>query len=162
MDETLQDSIVAAPQNKARDDDAWLAPVATPADAPDPLAGSTRDFLTTVAKKPTDRAEAFWRWNHARIEHGGFPYGKALAQAPKPTTALRFLSGDIRSGLNFSSQEYLSLASHPQIIAAATEAMHRLGVHSAGSTALGGNLIDGQALEAELGDWLQTRPDSSE
>jgi len=126
------------------------------ASAPDALDGSTRDYLMTVARNPAERADAFWQWNQSRIERGGFPFGKALAQAPKPTTALRYLGGETRSGLNFSSQEYLSLASHPRILAAATEAMHRLGVHSAGSTALGGNLLDGIALEEEIGAWLQT------
>lgn len=124
--------------------------------APDPFAGSTRDYLMTVARHPAERADAFWRWNQLRIERGGFPFGKALAQAPRPTTALRYLGGTMRSGLNFSSQEYLSLASHPRILAAATDAMQRLGVHSAGSTALGGNLLDGISLEEEIGDWLQT------
>ena len=156
MDEMLQDSVVADAPTKAQIDGSWLDPISKSANSPDPLAGSTRDFLTTVARKPTERADAFWLWNQARIEHDVFPFGKALMEAPKPTTALRYLGGSTRSGLNFSSQEYLSLASHPRIITAATEAMHRLGVHSAGSTALGGNLIDGQALEAELGDWLQT------
>ena len=159
MDETLQDSIIAAPQTKARDNEKrldFIAASTSPSLSPDPLAGSSRDFLTTVARKPTERADAFWRWNQARIEHDVFPFGKALMEAPKPTTTLRYLGGSTRSGLNFSSQEYLSLASHPRIIAAATEAMHRLGVHSAGSTALGGNLVDGQSLEMEIGDWLQT------
>ncbi len=53
------------------------------------MEGSTRDFLTTVAKSPLERADAFWQWNQARIEHDVFPFGKALAQAPMPTTALR-------------------------------------------------------------------------
>ncbi len=108
MDETLQDSVVVAAQDNARNDDTWLNSIArsaTPGGAPDPLAGSTRDFLTTVARKPTERADAFWQWNQARIEHDVFPFGKALMEAPKPTTALRYLGGSTRSGLNFSSQE---------------------------------------------------------
>ena len=156
MDETLQDSIVAAPQSKANNDDTWLAPSTPLAGSPDPLAGSLRDFLTTVASTPIARAEAFWRWNQIRIDHDVCPFGKALIGPPKTTTALRYLGGSTRSGLNFSSQEYLSLASHPRILNAATEAMHRLGVHSAGSTSAAGNLVDGRALESELGDWLQT------
>jgi 7-keto-8-aminopelargonate synthetase-like enzyme len=156
MDEILQDSVNGAQRVVAHNDDAWRQLIAETERGPDPLAGSTRDFLTTIACHPTERADAFWLWNQARIEHDVFPYGKALMEAPKPTTALRYLGGRTRSGLNFSSQEYLSLASHPRIIHAATEAMHRLGVHSSGSTALGGNLVDGQALETEIGEWLQT------
>ena len=156
MDETIQDSIVAAPKKDERNDDSWLDPTIGAAHSPDPLTGSLRDFLTTVARKPTERADAFWRWNQARIDHDVCPFGKALMEPPKPITALRYLGGGTRSGLNFSSQEYLSLASHPRIITAAIEAMHRLGVHSAGSTSAAGNLVDGHALEIALGEWLQT------
>ena len=120
------------------------------------LDGSTRDFLNTPARTAVERADAFWQWNRKRIEHGTFAYGKALATAPKAQTSLRYLDGRVMSGLNFSSQDYLSLASHQQVHAAAIEAINRLGVHSAGSTALAGNVVDGNVLEHELASWLQT------
>jgi len=120
------------------------------------LAGSTRDFLNTQARTATERAEAFWQWNRKRIEHGMFAYGKALATAPTAHASLRYLDGRVMSGLNFSSQDYLSLASHQQVHAAAIEAINRLGVHSAGSTALAGNVVDGNVLEHELASWLHT------
>ena len=118
------------------------------------LDGSTRDFLTTPARNPMQRAEAFWRWNEQRIKHVAFPFGKALASKPAATASLRYLDGRVYSGINFSSQEYLSLASHPRVQQAAIEAIARLGVHSAGSTALAGNVVDGDALEREIADWL--------
>ena len=80
------------------------------------LDGSTRDFLMTPARNPLTRAEAFWEWNSKRIFHGAFPFGKALASAPAATASLRYLDGRVHSGINFSSQEYLSLASHPREI----------------------------------------------
>lgn len=120
------------------------------------LHGSTRDFLNTSAQSATVRADAFWHWNSKRIAHGTFAYGKALATAPTAHTSLRYLDGRVMSGLNFSSQDYLSLASHPQVHVAAIEAIKRLGVHSAGSTALAGNVVDGNVLEHELGTWLHT------
>ena len=105
MDETIQDSIVATPQLIARNDDARHDSNSRPTGSPDPLGGSTRVFLTTIARSPTERADAFWQWNLARIEHDVLPFGKALMEPPKPTTALRYLGGSTRSGLNFSSQE---------------------------------------------------------
>lgn len=119
------------------------------------LDGSTRDFLMTPARNPVERAEAFWQWNSRRIAHDAFPFGKALASAPASTASLRYLDGYVHSGINFSSQEYLSLASHPRVQRAAIEAIERLGVHSAGSTALAGNVVDGNALENEIAQWLQ-------
>ena len=118
------------------------------------LDGSTRDFLMTPARCPLERAEAFWEWNSKRIAHRAFPFGKALASAPASTASLRYLDGRVHAGINFSSQEYLSLASHPRVQQAAIDAIKRLGVHSAGSTALAGNVVDGNELESEIADWL--------
>lgn len=120
------------------------------------LDGSTRDFLVTPAGSPLGRADAFWKWNSRRIAHRAFPFGKALSSAPAATASLRYLDGRTHSGINFSSQEYLSLASHPRVQRAAIDAIERLGVHSAGSTALAGNVVDGIMLENEIADWLQT------
>ena len=119
------------------------------------LDGSTRDFLVTPPGSPLKRADAFWEWNSRRIAHRAFPFGKALASAPASTASLRYLDGRTHSGINFSSQEYLSLASHPRVQQAAIDAIERLGVHSAGSTALAGNVVDGNELENEIADWLQ-------
>ena len=104
------------------------------------LDGSTRDFLVMPAGSPLKRADAFWAWNSNRIAHRAFPFGKALASAPASTASLRYLDGRVHTGINFSSQEYLALASHPRVQQAAMDAIKRLGVHSAGSTALAGNV----------------------
>lgn len=120
------------------------------------LDGSTRDFLVMPAGSPLKRADAFWEWNSRRIAHRAFPFGKALSSAPAATASLRYLDGRTHTGINFSSQEYLSLASHPRVQRAAIDAIERLGVHSAGCTALAGNVVDGISLENEIADWLQT------
>lgn len=146
----------------ARDDTHPITRQASPTDewrqanAAGALNGSTRDYLATPGTTPMQRADAFWLWNSARIAHSGFPFGKALASAPAAHTSLRFLDGSTLDGINFSSQDYLSLSSHPAVHAAAIEAIQRLGVHSAGSTALAGNVVDGQTLEHEIGAWLKT------
>lgn len=57
-------------------------------------------------------------------------------------------------GINFASQDYLSLACHPQIQAAAVEAIARYGVHSAGSPALMGNTTLSVELEQRLAAFL--------
>ena len=58
-------------------------------------------------------------------------------------------------GINFGSQDYLSLSAHPAIADAAREAIDRYGVHSAGSAAFMGNTTHSLALERELGDFIE-------
>ncbi|SOJ56629.1 2-amino-3-ketobutyrate coenzyme A ligase [Mycobacterium simulans] len=59
-------------------------------------------------------------------------------------------------GVNFASQDYLSLSGHPEIKAAAREAIEDYGVHSAGSPALVGNTSVSIALERRIADFLDT------
>src|SRR5882762_10223108 len=58
-------------------------------------------------------------------------------------------------GVNFASQDYLSLSSHSGIKATAKEAIERCGVHSAGSPALVGNTSYSVALERKIADFLK-------
>ncbi|MFG6467238.1 aminotransferase class I/II-fold pyridoxal phosphate-dependent enzyme [Roseateles sp. BYS87W] len=119
------------------------------------LRGSSFDFLTQPGTDLAAKAQAFHAWAQHRTQHGVFPYGKRLGGRPGATAELTLLDGQRHAGLNFSSQEYLSLARHPQVCAAALMAMDRYGVHSAGSTALAGNVEETTALEAELGEHLR-------
>jgi glycine C-acetyltransferase len=58
-------------------------------------------------------------------------------------------------GVNFASQDYLSLSSHPAIKATAIETIERCGVHSAGSPALVGNTSHSVALERKIAEFLK-------
>jgi 7-keto-8-aminopelargonate synthetase-like enzyme len=109
------------------------------------LQGSSFDYLTRPGTDLAAKAQAFHAWAQTRVTHGVFPYAKRLGGRPGATAELTMLDGQRHAGLNFSSQEYLSLARHPAVCAAAQAAMERYGVHSAGST----------ALEAELGELLR-------
>ncbi len=120
------------------------------------LKGSSFDYLTQPGADLTAKARAFHAWAQRRVTHGVFPYAKRLGGRPGATAELTLLNGQRHAGLNFSSQEYLSLAKHPKVCAAAQQAMDRYGVHSAGSTALAGNVEEAVALEAELGELLKT------
>ena len=57
-------------------------------------------------------------------------------------------------GVNFASQDYLSLSSHPSIIQTAKRTIDEAGVHSAGSPALVGNTSHSVALELKIGEFL--------
>jgi 7-keto-8-aminopelargonate synthetase-like enzyme len=119
------------------------------------LGGSSFDFLHLPGADLAAKAEAFHGWAQTRLDHGVFPYAKRLGGRPGATAELTMLDGRSHAGLNFSSQEYLSLARHPEVLNAARLAMERYGVHSAGSTALAGNVDEAAALETELGALLQ-------
>ncbi|MFG6414426.1 aminotransferase class I/II-fold pyridoxal phosphate-dependent enzyme [Roseateles sp. DC23W] len=141
MDELLERAVDAAPGEEAMDGTA--------------LRGSSFDYLALPGTDLAAKAQAFHQWAQTRVHHGVFPYAKRLGGRPGATAELTLLDGQRHAGLNFSSQEYLSLARHPQVAAAAQAAMARYGVHSAGSTALAGNVEEAVALEAELGELLR-------
>ena len=122
----------------------------------DPTRGSLRDYIATSAASIEQRAEPFEAWRTARETAGYWPYAKYLLDAPGPRMTLQHSDGERFTGLNFATQDYLSLSSHPAVREAAIEAIRRLGVHSAGSTALAGNVHEALALEAALADWLRT------
>ena len=122
--------------------------------APDPLAGSWRDFLTEPGADLAAKTAALTAWTDARVRFGGFPFALRLTGAPGPVVAIRGLDGTVQSGLNFSSHDYLGLASHPEITHAACVAIARYGVHSAGSAALAGTFECGEELEGLLAEHL--------
>lgn len=66
----------------------------------------------------------------------------------------RWLQADGRQYLNFSSNDYLGLSHHPQIVCAWQQGADRFGVGSGGSGHVSGYSIAHQALEDELAQWL--------
>ena len=90
-------------------------------DAP-ALRGSSFDYLTQPGTDLAAKAQAFHAWAQTRVSHGVFPYAKRLGGRPGATAELTLLDGQRHAGLNFSSQEYLSLARHPKVTAAAQAA----------------------------------------
>ncbi|NDO83415.1 8-amino-7-oxononanoate synthase [Citrobacter sp. NCU1] len=66
----------------------------------------------------------------------------------------RWLSAGDRQYLNFSSNDYLGLSHHPQIICAWQQGAERFGVGSGGSGHVSGYSVAHQALEEELAQWL--------
>ncbi len=118
------------------------------------LVGSMKDYVEIPNLKIENRADAFWTWAGRRAQNGLFPFAKTLLSKPDSVASIRMPNGDIGNGINFSSQEYLSLASHPEVVKAAVDAIDTYGVHSAGSTALAGNTVDGDKLADEIAAFL--------
>lgn len=121
------------------------------------LNGSLRDFRAPEGADLIGRVAAFYEWQNLRRQHELWPYARSTSSAPKARCEARSDTGAPFSGINFASQDYLSLSSHPDIKAAAVAAIEEYGVHSAGSAALLGNTANSLRLERALSDFLNGR-----
>jgi 7-keto-8-aminopelargonate synthetase-like enzyme len=119
------------------------------------LTGSMRDFRVPGGSDLLGRVEGFFRWQNLRRKHELWPFSRSTEEAPSAVCAARDDRGMKMHGVNFASQDYLSLSSHPEIKATAAEAIKRYGVHSAGSPALVGNTTHSVALERKIAEFLQ-------
>jgi glycine C-acetyltransferase len=121
------------------------------------LTGSLRDFRTPIGSDMLERVSGFYAWQDMRRQHRLWPYARSTASAPKTHCTAKSDAGETIEGVNFASQDYLSLASHPAIKDAAIEAINEYGVHSAGSAALLGNTRQSLLLEKVISDFVRGR-----
>lgn len=123
--------------------------------APDAaLAGSMRDFRVPQGSNLIDRVNGFFAWQNGRRENGLWPFSRSTETGVGAECAARDDAGLAFAGVNFASQDYLSLSSHPAIKAVAAETLERYGVHSAGSPALVGNTSHSVKLERAIAGFL--------
>ena len=106
---------------------------------PAALTGSMRDFRVPGGANLLGRTESFFKWQNLRRQNGLWPFSRATEEGPSTVCWAQDDSGNRMRGVNFASQDYLSLSSHSGIKATANETIERCGVHSAGSPALVGN-----------------------
>jgi len=126
------------------------------ADLPLAFSKSLLTFQRPVGRDILKRTGELEEWlNQRRLEHV-WPYTAALHQRPAPQTVVSVENETQREGINFASQDYLSLTRHPSVIAAAKEALDFFGPHSAGSGILQGNTTLSKQLETKLAEALAT------
>lgn len=118
------------------------------------LEGSMRDYRVPVGADLLTRTHGFFHWQDLRRKAGVWPFSRSTEQGPAASCAVRDDSGVLTEGVNFASQDYLSLSSHPAVLAAATKAIADFGVHSAGSPVLVGNTAISVELERQLADFM--------
>jgi len=122
---------------------------------PAALTGSMRDFRVPGGPDILGRTEGFFKWQNLRRQNGLWPFSRATEDGPSTICSAQDDGGNKMRGVNFASQDYLSLSSHPLIKSIAIETIERCGVHSAGSAALVGNTSHSVALEHKIADFLQ-------
>src|ERR1700716_767882 len=122
---------------------------------PAALTGSMRDFRVPGGADLLRRTEGFFKWQDLRRKNSLWPFSRSTEDGPGTVCQAQDDSGNKMRGVNFASQDYLSLSAHPAIKTAAKERTGRCGVHSAGSPALVGNTSYSVALERKIADFLK-------
>jgi glycine C-acetyltransferase len=117
------------------------------------LSGSLKDYREPKGADMIGRVDSFFEWQDGRRHLGLWPYSKASQSAPRTSCAAITDTGDTVEGVNFASQDYLSLSSHEAIKEAARAAIADYGVHSAGSGALLGNTRYSLQLEQVISEF---------
>nr|WP_083916244.1 aminotransferase class I/II-fold pyridoxal phosphate-dependent enzyme [Methylobacterium sp. B34] len=119
------------------------------------LRGSVTEFYNSKEVNLVERWNELGIWFEARNDASVDPYQKYSCGPIRPVTRGSYRDGRSFEGVNFASQDYLSLSTHSSLKSAAREAMDKYGLHSAGSAALMGNTQLSIDLERHLGDYLQ-------
>ncbi len=118
------------------------------------LRGSFAEFARPSGADLVTRTAPITEWIGARRDARVWPYARAVVGRVGATVHAEGETSELRDGLNFATQDYLSLSSHASVLHAAEDALHRYGVHSGGSSALQGRSDISRALEQEIGDAL--------
>ncbi|MFT4240647.1 MAG: aminotransferase class I/II-fold pyridoxal phosphate-dependent enzyme [Acidovorax sp.] len=139
------------PDAPAHPEHAEPAPRLDPAAA---LKGSVRDFRELQGPDLMARVGAFYEWQNLRRQSSLWPYSRSTQEAPLSVCTALDDSGLKFSGLNFGTQDYLGLSSHPAIKEVAKAVIDEYGVHSAGSSALAGNTKYSLRLEETISEFL--------
>jgi len=116
-----------------------------------------REYSRSKSPNFLERCAAEGRWLDSRLNAGVDPYQCFTTGRGGPRVSRANRGGVAQEGINFGSQDYLSLSTHPALIRAAGEAAHAYGVHSAGSAGLAGLLDITLKLETELAAFLGYR-----
>jgi glycine C-acetyltransferase len=110
------------------------------------------DFYLADTDDPLSVAPDFIDWRRGTARHASV-YERSLLGAPEPRAALE-VDGRPRQVINLASYNYLGLGTHPEVVAAATDALRTYGTGACGSPILSGMTDLHRALEREMSAFL--------
>jgi glycine C-acetyltransferase len=113
------------------------------------------DFYRPAGANLLRRTDDYYAWVEARRNTELWQYSRTLEASPSNVSALRNDLGRLAKGINYNSQDYLSLNTHPAVRAAVREAIDEFGPHSAGSPMVLGNTHYSNSLEQSLAELTQ-------
>jgi glycine C-acetyltransferase len=119
------------------------------------LEGNLTMFKNLEGSHLLERLKPFYVWKNNVSDSNLWWLGKR--NTSKPTNFCQGTDADRKNsfnGINFASQDYLSLASHPEVKEAAIKAIIDDGFHSAGSPALFGETKQSLKLEEFIANFL--------
>src|SRR4051812_15346579 len=110
------------------------------------------DFLVGDSQDPLQPPPVFTRWHHD-VEWAIELYEPELLGPPEARTILNY-GGKPHPVINLCSYNYLGLANHPEVIAAAHEALSTHGMGACGSPTLSGMTDLHRQLEKRMAEFL--------
>jgi len=122
---------------------------------PDPNRRNLAHFARPKGPDLLGRTAPILDWVTARVEQNTWPFARTMRSPLRPVAEIEDVTGRAGGGLNFASQDYLGLSTHPDVVEAAVDAARSLGLQSGGSGALTGSSVKSRALEQELSDLIQ-------
>jgi len=147
MTETNDAALIAAQQHNGTEN--------TPSNSKQALQGSLAFYARPSGPQLLGRTQEFFRWQNLRRSNGVWPYSAVLQSSVAPSCTVATELGEVRTGLNFASQDYLALAQHPAVHEAIIKALRDFGPHSAGAPSLQGNTALSLSLERGLSEHLK-------
>lgn len=117
-----------------------------------PIEFSLGDFLAGEGRDPLQAPPSFTRWMQA-VAWAGELYEPEMCGAADTRTTITY-GGRPQPVINLCSYNYLGLANHPEVIAAARAALTTHGLGACGSPMLSGMTDLHRELEREIADFL--------
>src|SRR2546423_3907593 len=118
----------------------------------DPAKLSLSNFLAGETSDPLQAPPSFTHWMHVGAWAAKL-YEPAMLAAAEPRTTIDY-EGKPKSVVNLCSYNYLGLANHPDVIAAAHEALRTHGLGACGSLMLSGMTDLHRELESRIAKFL--------
>src|SRR6059058_688774 len=118
----------------------------------DPAKLSLSNFIASESRDPLQAPPTFTRWMQAGALAVELYEPELLASADARTTIS--YNGRPRSVINLCSYNYLGLANHPEVIAAAHQALREYGLGACGAPVLSGMTDLHRELEREVAQFL--------